>query len=144
VTPLTGSLAIQLAPFQGLAAAGSVLGGVGLGLALVGVYGVMCFAVARRQRELSVRIALGATPRDILRVTVGRGAVSVLTGLLAGYVLASAGAVALRSVLVDLSPFDPAAFAIVGLLVGITGLAAAAVPARRALRSSPISALRAE
>jgi ABC-type antimicrobial peptide transport system permease subunit len=117
---------------------------IALIMAAVGTYGVMAYSVARRTREIGVRVALGSTTAAIMRHVMGGaarvGAVGVVLGL--------AGAVALgrsmQAILVDTDPTDPVVFAGVALLLGAIVLVAAWVPARRASRVDPLTALRAE
>lgn len=117
--------------------------GVGAALlAVIGLYGVISYTVARRRKEISLRLALGATPgrvgRAILRQGLGLGAVGVLLGA----ALSLAGSRWLAGLLFQVAPTDPLTFVAVGLAV--LGLVAAAshVPARRAARMDPTAALR--
>jgi predicted permease len=113
-------------------------------LAAIGVYGVMAYAVVRRRREIAVRVALGATPREVVRLIFSDGVGLTATGALAGLVAAFAGTRLLASMLYGVSPTDAATFAAVpGLLALMTGVAAI-VPVRRALRLEPMSILRQE
>jgi putative ABC transport system permease protein len=112
-------------------------------LAAVGIYGVMSYAVAKRTREIGLRMALGANPRDVLRLVVGQGMAVALAG-------AGAGAAALpltrlmSSVLYGVRPTDPATYAGVALLLLAIALLASYLPARRAAHIDPGKALRAE
>ena len=120
------------------------MGTMGLALALVGLYSLMAYGVARRTREIGIRMAIGAQPGSVLRMVLGHGGWLVL----AGVVLGVAGSVAvgglLRGILPSRGGIDFAAYAIVvPALVAIT-LAAAYVPARRASRINPLVALRQE
>jgi putative ABC transport system permease protein len=121
-----------------------VLALVGLMLAIVGVYGVMSTAVAQQRHEIGVRMALGASAGTIARMVIVRG--SWLLGI--GTVLGLAGAAAVARLLArqvwNVPPFDPLAFAVVALILLITGLQACIWPARRAARIDPIIALREE
>ena len=122
----------------------AAVGTLALLLAAIGIYGAMAYAVSRRVREIGVRVALGATRRDVVRMVVGRGL--KLTGL--GLVIGLAGALgvgqALRSQLLGVSPRDPLTFAGVGLLLAAVALLACVLPARRAARVDPMVALRSE
>ena len=116
----------------------------GLLLISVGVAGIVSYAIARRTREIGVRIALGAKRRDVIRAVAGRPLAAVGTGLAVGL----AGALALGRgailFLYEIRPSDPWTLGVVAAAVlGVT-LAAAAIPARRALKVDPISALRAD
>jgi predicted permease len=121
-----------------------LFGALGLILACVGLYGVLSFSVARRTREIGIRMALGGARRDIFRLVLKQGAGLVALGLVLG--LAAAGAVSrlLRSLLLDLSPWDPLAFVGVTALLLASAFLACAVPARRATRVDPLTALRQE
>ncbi|HTZ21011.1 MAG TPA: ABC transporter permease [Opitutaceae bacterium] len=113
-------------------------------LAALGIYGVMANAVSQRTNELGIRVAIGASARDILRLVVGRGL--WLTAL--GVTLGLAGALAftrfLKSFLFDISPTDPWVFAGVTLFLAAIALVACWLPARRATKVDPVAALRAE
>ena len=117
---------------------------VGLALAVVGVYSVLAQFVGQRVPEIGVRVAFGATVRDILRLVFGQGARLVAVGV----VLGVAGAVLLRDVMTTMlygvGPFDPLAYAGAGALLLAATAAACAVPARRAARLDPVAALRSE
>ncbi len=121
-----------------------VFAGLALGLASVGLYGVMALVVTQRTRELGIRFALGASRGDVLRLVLGQGAVLVGIGLAAGLLGAFVTSRALRSVLYNVTPLDPAALisALVTLL--LVALGACFLPARRASRVDPIEALRME
>ena len=117
---------------------------VALVMAAVGVYGVMAYAAARRTREIGVRVALGATRGQVLRLILKDGVLVVALGLAAGLVAASWLARALTGLLHDVEPADPVALASVAGLLSIVGLLAVYVPARRATQMSAITALREE
>jgi ABC-type antimicrobial peptide transport system permease subunit len=117
---------------------------VSLLLGSVGVYGVVAQAVRRREREAGIRIALGAAPGTLVRTFVRDTAAAVLTGAVAGIVLALAATRALRALLFDVSPTDPVTVAFAAALLVSVALVAALIPARRAARADPVVALRAE
>ena len=120
----------------------SVFGGIGLVLAVVGVYGVMSNAVAQQRQEIGVRMALGASSAAIARMILARG--SRLLGI--GLIIGLAGSIAMARLLAhkvwNISAFDPLAFAVVTLLVLATGIQACVWPAWRASRIDPLIALR--
>jgi predicted permease len=113
-------------------------------LAAVGVYGVMSYAVIERVPEVGVRLAIGASPRDIVRLVLRDGLVLGLAGVAIGMVAAAAGAGALRSLLFEVAPRDPVSLGAVSCLLLLATLTAAWLPARRASRVDPIKALRVE
>ncbi|HEX3160657.1 MAG TPA: ABC transporter permease [Gemmatimonadaceae bacterium] len=115
---------------------------VALALATMGTYGVISFAVSQRTREIGVRVALGATRGDILRMVVGQGVGIAVAGAVCGLVAALGATRVLRSLLFGVAPSDPVTFAaIAALLVGVV-VVASWVPARRAASIPPLRALR--
>jgi predicted permease len=118
--------------------------GVALALSAVGIYGVLAFAVALRTGEIGVRLSLGASRRDILRLVLGDGGRLTALGLALGLAGALAIALALRSQLFGVGVADPPTLIAVVVLIGATALAACWLPARRAARIAPIEALRYE
>jgi ABC-type antimicrobial peptide transport system permease subunit len=122
----------------------SILGGLSLLLSAVGLYSLMDYAVTRRRREIGVRMALGASHGQILRLVVGRGLRLLAAGVGVGMLLAAAGTRALSALLFGVSPLD------LGALVGAAGLltlvafAATYVPARAAAQVDPMRVLRAD
>ena len=122
----------------------SIFGAMALALSVVGVYGVMSYAVARRGREIGIRVALGARERDVLR-SVMTGAFSLtLTGLGIGAAAALAITRVLSAQLYGISATDPATLGAVATLLAGTALTASYVPARRAMKVSALDALRHE
>lgn len=115
-----------------------------LALATVGVYGVVTYSVARRTRELGVRLALGARPRHVAGLVLGEGLGLTLAGAGVGALAALAATRLLASMLYLVSPTDPRTFAAVPAVLTVVGLLAAWLPARRALAIDPITALREE
>jgi predicted permease len=121
-----------------------IFGGVGLLLAAMGLYGVIASTVAQRTREIGIRMALGATPRDVLRVVMQDGAILVSVGLGVGLLLAGLAAQPLSSYLYSVKGLDPIAFGAQSLLLVGSAFAAMLVPAWRAIRVQPTRALRQE
>jgi putative ABC transport system permease protein len=113
-------------------------------LAAVGLYGVIAYSVTQRMRELGVRIALGATPRGVLRLVMSEGARLAGFGLVIGLALGGVTAHALRGLLYDVAPLDPATFAAVAAVLALVALGASYVPAHRASRVDPVLVLHAE
>jgi putative ABC transport system permease protein len=113
-------------------------------LAAIGIYGVMAYSVSHRMREMGIRMALGAAPRDIVRLVVGQGMRLVLAGILIGFVASLWLTKFLASQLFGTQPKDPATFALVALGLALVALAACLIPARRAMRVDPMVALRYE
>jgi ABC-type antimicrobial peptide transport system permease subunit len=120
------------------------LGGVGLLLAAIGIYGVTAYTVARRSREIGIRIALGARQRDIVAMVLGQGLWIAGIGSVIGLGLAALAGQALAGYLFGIPPIDPPTF--IGALVLLVSIAVVAsyIPARRAMRVDPLMALRHE
>jgi predicted permease len=127
-----------------MALVSAFFGGLAALLAAIGLYGVMAYGVAQRQREIGLRLALGATRREVVRMVVREGAWMTTIGLIIGAALALIAARTAAALLFGLTPSDPAVYAAaIALLAGVT-LAASALPAWRAARVDPARALRAE
>jgi putative ABC transport system permease protein len=120
------------------------IGIVGLLLASVGVYGVLSYSVSQRTQEIGVRMALGASQRDVLRLVIGYGLLLAGIGVVVGLALAPLGTMAARQLLYHVSPFDPVTFGAVALVLVTVSFIASWVPARRAMRVEPMIALRGE
>ena len=120
------------------------LGLLGLILAVVGVYGVMSYAVSQRTQEIGVRIALGAQKRDILQMIGSRGAVIVASGLTVGLLAALAVGRLVSDFLVGITPSDPITYVGVSFLLAMVACLATYIPTRRATKVDPMVALRYE
>jgi len=117
---------------------------VAIVLAAVGVYGVMSYSVARRTREIGIRIALGARPASVVRSVVARGLIVAAGGATAGIVAAFGMTRLMRSILFGVSPTDAATFGAVTLVLLVVAVAASVAPALRATRVDPLTALRSD
>jgi predicted permease len=122
----------------------STFAGVGLLLAMLGVYGTIAYSVAQRRFEFGVRMAFGAERGTILRLVLGRATMMAFLGIVIGASLSVASARVVESMLVGVSPTDPLSLAIVSAILLLTALVAAWGPGRSATRVSPMAALRAE
>jgi macrolide transport system ATP-binding/permease protein len=141
---LRTQLAATLFPVRAAATLVSVFGGVGLLLAAVGLYGVIAFTVARRTRDIGIRLAIGARPSQVLALVMRQGFMLALVGITAGFLLAAAATNVVRGALYGVTVADPVTWAGAALLlVGIAALANV-LPALRAMRIDPSRALRAE
>ena len=122
----------------------TVLGGIALVLACVGVYGVMAYAVSERTREIGIRVALGAERNDVLRIVLARGMVVTGIGLSIGFVISLLLARLLASVIFGVSATDWQIFGGISLALAAAAILACYIPARRAMRIDPVEALRYE
>jgi putative ABC transport system permease protein len=134
VTSRTRFITVLLGVFAGLA----------LVLASVGIYGVMAYSVSARQREMGIRIALGAQRRAVLQLVLREGAMLIVGGLALGILVAWASLRVLQSQLYGLSTSDPLTFGVVASLLAVVALLACWIPARRATKVDPLVALRYE
>ncbi|MGE0040508.1 MAG: ABC transporter permease [Vicinamibacterales bacterium] len=137
-------IAATLFPVRAAATLVGVFSGIGLLLAAIGLYGVIAFAVSRRTREIGVRMAIGARPRDVLGMMMRQGLGIALAGAAAGLVLAAIASRAVAGALYGVGVADPVAWggslAVLALIAGLANL----IPAWRAMRIDPARALRAE
>jgi ABC-type antimicrobial peptide transport system permease subunit len=121
-----------------------VAGCIGLAIATIGVYGVISFAVARRRRELGIRLAIGARPREILTMILRQGIALTLVGTGLGCLVALSVTRFAASVLYGVNPTDPLTFVVVPVFLMAVALLACLVPARAAARLDPADVLRSE
>jgi len=122
-----------------------VISGFGVGallLAAIGLYGVLAVSVSQRRREIAVRLALGAQPNGVLRLTVSEGMTLVAIGLGVGAAGAVLATRLLKATLFETNVYDPLTFATVPVVLGVVALVASYLPARRAAAVDPIVALR--
>ena len=122
----------------------SFFGALALGLAVVGLYGVKSYSVARRTREIGIRMALGAQAGAVLKMIMREGSIMLVSGIAIGLLLAIATARILSGILYGVGALDPVAFTVAPLVLAIAALIATWLPARRATQINPIQALRAE
>ena len=146
VRPLTEGLAgnIGFLLFRVGAIQAASLGGLGLVLAVIGVYGVVSYRAAQRAREIGIRVALGAPPSDVRALVLRQGVVLVSAGMAVGLAAMLVLSRLLAGLVVMVSVTDPVTFVAVSLLLAATALAACYIPARRAMRVDPAVALRHE
>jgi predicted permease len=140
--PMTEYVAASLFGAKIAASLLSVLSGLGLLLAAVGLYSVMAYSVAQRTSEIGIRVTLGAQPRDIMRLVIRQGISFALIGLVVGSLAAAALARVISAMLVGVSPADPLVYVGATAFTVLVTLVAAAFPAWRALRVDPAVALR--
>jgi len=119
-----------------------LFGAMAVALSAVGVYGALAYLVTQRTREVGLRLAIGASPADVVWLFLREGGVLILVGVTAGLAGALAGGRWIAALLFGVTPADPATFAAAVLTLGLTAAAATYVPARRAARVDPAEALR--
>jgi ABC-type antimicrobial peptide transport system permease subunit len=143
-TSVDGMLGLTRLPMR---VAGIALGAFGL-LAMIlsatGLHGLVAYAVARRQREIGIRVAIGATAKNVLTLVLSRVSTLVTIGAAIGVVLALAAAPLLASIVYQASPLDPIVLGGVVVIMVAVGLVSCWGPAKRSLRIDPVLALRAE
>jgi len=119
-----------------------VLGGLALLLAIIGLYGVMSYAVSQSTRELGLRMALGANASNLLRLVMSRGLALTAGGVVIGTAVSIGLTRLLGNLLYKVNPRDPMAFGAALLVMAIAAVAACLLPACRAIRTDPVRALR--
>ena len=141
---LTDLANLTRAPHRFRAVIVGTFAGLALLLAMVGVFGVLAYAVEQRTREFGVRIALGASTTNVLRLVLGSAARVIVAGGVIGLAAAAALSRTISTFLFGVEPLDPVTYATVGLLLALTASIAAAAPAWRATRVDPVEAFRSE
>lgn len=142
VDTMAAQVRMQTAPQQIALSMLTLFGGLALVLAAVGLYGVMSFSVSQSSRAMGLRMALGAGPRDLMRLTLRHGMLLTAAGIGVGVMAALATTRLLGYLLYRVSPRDPLAFGSALAVMALASLAACFLPARRASRTDPLSALR--
>jgi putative ABC transport system permease protein len=142
--PLTETVSLATWSVRTGAAALSFFGFIGLALACVGIYGVMSYSVSRRTREIGLRMALGAEARDVVKLIVKQGMGLTLIGTIIGLALSVAMTRLIANLLYGVKATDPATFAGVAIFLMVVALLACYLPARRATKIDPMTALRHE
>jgi len=140
--PMTEYVAASLFGAKVAASLLSVLSGLGLLLAAIGLYSVMAYSVAQRTGEIGIRVTLGAQPQDIMRLVIRQGISFAVAGLVVGSLAAAALARVVAAMLVGVGPADPVVYAAATGFTVLVALVSAAIPAWRALRVDPAVALR--
>jgi putative ABC transport system permease protein len=141
---LQAAIARTVAPLRFVAALLALFAALALTLAIIGIYGVMSYAVAQRTQEIGIRMALGAQHSDVLKLVLGHGIILTLAGIALGLACALALTRVMASLLFEVKPTDAATFAVVSISLAIIAMIACYVPARRATRVDPLVALRYE
>jgi ABC-type antimicrobial peptide transport system permease subunit len=127
-----------------IAVVGGAFGVVAMSLAAVGLYGVVSFMVGRRTQEIGIRMTLGAQRGAVLRMVLANGLILASAGLIVGLLIALVAAPTVRTMLVGVSPYDPATFVAISVALLLATAVASYLPAARATRVDPILALRHE
>src|SRR5438552_6809372 len=122
----------------------AIFAGIAVLLAAVGIYGVVSYSVSQRMYEMAVRVALGASPGDLLKLVIGKATLMVMVGLALGAVAALGLTRVLASLLYDTSPTDPVTWVAAGALLAAVALLACYFPARRVTKVDPLTILRHE
>jgi ABC-type antimicrobial peptide transport system permease subunit len=122
----------------------AVFAGLALVLSSIGIYGVISYIVSRRTHEIGIRMALGAQRTDVLKIVLGRAGSLALMGVLIGLAAAEGLTRLMSKILYGVSSTDPLTFGLVAVVLMLVAIAACYVPARRAMRVDPVTALRSE
>jgi putative ABC transport system permease protein len=122
----------------------SIFAGIAFVLAIVGIYGVMSYAVTQRTHEIGIRMAIGAQPRDVFKMILGQGMMLTIIGMVAGLLGALALTRLMATMLFSIRPTDPLTFGGVALLLFVIALIACYIPGRRATKVDPVNSLRYE
>ena len=144
LTTMRGLLELPLWPRRTAAGFFTICGAVALALASIGLFAVTFFAVRQRTREFGIRMAVGASPRQIVGQVLGESIRFVVPGTLAGLALSAAAGRLLSRLLLGVTPLDPASFAAAAAIEATVAILACAIPAREATRVDPLTALRAD
>src|SRR5262245_3076283 len=144
VVTMNGRLSDSFAPRRFQMVLFGAFAALALAIATVGIYGVVSYAVSRRTHEIGIRMALGATPRDALKMVIRQGMLLALIGVGLGLAGALALTRVMKSLLFNMSATDPATFVGVALLLVAVALIASYIPARRATKVDPLQSLRQE
>ena len=144
VAPLEDLLASSIARPRMYTVFLGIFAGVAVVLAAVGIYGVMAYAVAQNTREFGLRLALGARRSEVLTMVIGRAGLLTAIGLVLGFAAAISLSRYLSGIIFGLTPLDAPTYVAVGIVFALVALIASYLPARRATRIDPLTALRAD
>ena len=144
ITTMSQAMEPDYRPWELGAKLFTLFGVLALIVAAIGVYSTVSYAVSRRTQEFGMRIALGARTADVLRQVVGEGMRTVVLGVLVGVALALAAGKLVASLLYGIKPNDPVAIVVVATVLLAIAIVASLVPALRATRADPVTALRAD
>jgi putative ABC transport system permease protein len=137
-------LLLSVAPFRAAADSLSIISMIALGLAIVGVYGIASYATAQRTQEIGLRMALGATRKNIVWAIARQGAFLMASGILLGMPLAIGASFAVKKLLFDVAPLDVLTYSAALAIIASAGIVATLLPAMRASRIDPMRALRSD